>query len=282
MARQKQTARLEAQERRQENPYLPKAYKVLEFFRESVDTFTIKVDMQVKHDPGQFVQVSLPGIGESPISICSHSDKYMNLNIREVGNVTKALSKLRAGDTVLIRGPYGRGYPMTAFHGNDLIIIGGGCGVAPLKGIIDYAEQHDADFGRITLFLGYRSPNDILFTRELEGWKQRHHVKISVDKNQHHEFCYDAREGFITEALKEAELDNRNKLVFICGPPIMMKFVIDILNKKGFHDDQIYVSAERLMYCALGVCCHCMIRDKFTCVDGPVFRYDELKGYKND
>jgi anaerobic sulfite reductase subunit B len=261
---------------------MPKPYTVLEFFRETPDTFTIKVDMAVKHEPGQFVQVSIPGIGESPISICSYSDKFMKLNIREVGNVTKALSKLRKGDIVYIRGPYGKGYPMNVLKGNSLVIIGGGCGVAPLKGIIDYVEHNRSDFKDVMMFLGYRSPKDILFSRELAEWKKKYHMQVTVDENAHAEFCYDAKTGFVTEALKAANLNNENKVVFLCGPPIMMKFVVDILKQKGFHDDQIFISAERLMYCALGVCCHCMIRGKFTCIDGPVFRYDEIKDFKND
>jgi anaerobic sulfite reductase subunit B len=264
---------------KEENPYVPQPYKVLEFFRESTDTFTIKIDMKVDHDPGQFVQVSLPGIGESPISICSDSRDYIKLNIREVGNVTNALAKLKKGDTVVLRGPYGHGYPMHELIGNDLIIIGGGCGVAPLKGIIDYVENNRSDYGNVALYLGYRSPNDIIFTRELQEWREKYHLNVSVDQNPSHAFCYDAKTGFVTESLKAADFDNTNKIAFICGPPVMMKFVYEILQKKGFNDDQIFVSAERLMYCAVGICCHCMIRGKYCCMDGPVFRYDEIKDY---
>src|SRR3989339_126658 len=265
-----------------ENPYLPKPYRVLDYVRESPDTFTIAVDMKTYHDPGQFVQVSLPGFGESPISICSDSREFIRLNIREVGTVTKALAKLKVGDTVLIRGPYGRGYPMQALRGNDLIIIGGGCGVAPLKGIIDYVYNHRAAYKDIYLFLGYRSPDDILFQKELEQWKKDYHVHMTVDENKQQKFCYEATTGFVTDKLKAAPIDNHGKVAFVCGPPIMMKFTTHILKEKGFNDDQIFVSAERLMYCALGVCCHCMIRGKFTCMDGPVFRYDEIGHFKND
>lgn len=265
-----------------ENQYLPRPFKVLDYFRETADNFTIRIDMKVAHEPGQFVQLSIPGIGEAPISICSDSRAYIELNIREVGNMTKTLARLKAGDTVHARGPYGHGYPMDALKGNSLVIIGGGCGVAPLKGIVDYVERHRSDYGDVILFLGYRSPNDILFKREIEEWRQLYKLQISVDKNQHAEFCYNAKEGFVTEHLKAANLTNANKVVFVCGPPVMMKFVIDILKSKGFHDDQIFISAERMMYCGIGICCHCMIHGKFTCMDGPVFRYDEIKDYKND
>ena len=257
-------------------------YKVLDFFRETSDIFTITIDMKINHEPGQFVQVSVPGFGEAPISICSDSKDYIRLNVREVGNVTKALSMLKKNDAILIRGPYGKGYPMKLLAGNSLVIIGGGCGVAPLKGVIDYIENNRQDYQDIHLFLGYRSPDDIIFKREIEEWRIKYNMQISVDKNAHGQFCYDAKLGFITDSIKNSTLDNSNKVVFVCGPPIMMKYTIDILKQKGFHDDQIFISAERLMYCAIGVCCHCMIRGKFTCIDGPVFRYDEIKDFKND
>ncbi|MBS3143231.1 FAD/NAD(P)-binding protein [Candidatus Woesearchaeota archaeon] len=240
------------------NPYLPKPYKVLDFYRETPDTFTLTIDMAIKHDPGQFVQVSIPGVGEAPISICSDSEKFLKLNIREIGNVTRALAELRSGDTILIRGPYGHGYPMKEIAGNHLLFIGGGCGIAPLKGIIDY------------------------FARELEEWQKQYHMTVTVDQNPHGKFCYDASVEFVTAALERDHVTNENKVVFVCGPPVMMDKVIKILKNKGFNDDQIFISAERLMYCAIGICCHCMIRGKYTCLDGPVFRYDEVKDYTND
>ncbi|MFH1133427.1 MAG: FAD/NAD(P)-binding protein [Nanoarchaeota archaeon] len=265
-----------------DNPYLPRLYTVLDFFRETQDTFTITVDMKVKHDPGQFVQVSLPGIGEAPISICSASERFLKLNVREVGHVTKSLARLKKGDTLLIRGPYGKGYPMEQLKGNSLLIIGGGCGVAPLKGIIDYVDHRRDDFREVMLFLGYRSPNDVIFSREMAEWQKQYHMQVTVDKVPQGQSCTTAKIMFVAEALKQADFTNEGKVAFVCGPPIMMKTVIDELKRKGFHDDQIFISAERLMYCAVGVCCHCMIRGKYTCRDGPVFRYDEVKDFKND
>jgi anaerobic sulfite reductase subunit B len=260
-----------------DNPYIPKKYKVLEYYRESPDNFTITVDMKCNHSPGQFVQLSLLGIGEAPISICSDSRKYLKLNIREVGRVTSSLAGLKEGDEILIRGPYGNGYPMEDLKGNNLIIIGGGCGVAPLKGVIDYVENHRDDYKEVHLVLGYRSPKDILFQREIEQWKNSFHFKLTVDQNPHGEFCYEGRTGFVTEPVKEANWNNLNKIVFLCGPPVMMREVLKILYTRGFNDDQIYLSTERLMYCAVGLCCHCMIKGKLTCLDGPVFRYDRIK-----
>lgn len=264
-----------------ENPYVPKPTKILEYHRESPDNFSITLDLRIKHDPGQFVQISLPGIGESPISICSYSQENLRLNIREVGNVTKAIGKLKRGDVVFIRGPYGRGYPMSILKGNDVMIIGGGCGVAPLRGIIEYIEHHREDYKQVYLYLGFRSPDDILFKREMDHWKIKYNLNMSVDMLPPGT-CFDGKVEFVTKLLEESQLTNHEKVVFLCGPPKMMDIASSILMKKGFHEDQIFVSAERLMYCAEGICCHCMIHDKFCCKDGPVFRYDELKGYKND
>jgi len=127
------------------NEYVPFPVKVLSKKDESADTFTLRLDWKVKHDPGQFIQISIPGIGEAPISISSYSDKYMEITIRKVGNVTNGLYALKEGDTVLVRGPYGKGYPMDELKGNNIIFIGGGCGVAPLKGAIEYVEKNRKD-----------------------------------------------------------------------------------------------------------------------------------------
>lgn len=265
-----------------DNQYLPKKYKITHFVRETPAVFTITIDAKMNHEPGQFVQVTLPGIGEAPISICSHSDKYIKLNIREIGNVTDKLAKLKKGDSIFVRGPYGKGFPMKTLSGNNLILIGGGCGVAPLRGIIEYVEQHRKDFADITFFLGYRTDNDIIFKRDLDRWNSKYKIEVTIDEGAHTHFCYDTKGGFITDALKVSSITNSNCVVFLCGPPLMMKYSVEILKQKGFHDDQLFISAERLMYCGIGICCHCMIHGKFTCTDGPVFRYDEIKDYVND
>jgi len=238
--------------------------------------------MQNNHDPGQFVQLSVPGIGECPISICSDSRDFIKLNVHEVGNVTKAITAMKKGDMIYVRGPYGKGYPMRLLKGNSFVIVGGGCGAAPLKGVLDYIINHQTDYKDVNLFLGFRSPEAILFKRELEHWRAKHKVSLTVDKAPAGQFCYNATEGHITELIRMAPFDNAGKIAIVCGPPPMMTAVIKVLQDKGFHDDQIFISAERLMYCATGTCCHCMIQEKYTCIDGPVFRYDEMKGLTHD
>lgn len=233
------------------------------------------------YEPGQFIQLGIPGIGEAPFSIASYSKDHLLTTIRIVGNVTRALSNLKKGDSLTIRGPYGKGYPLNLLKGKSIIIIGGGCGVAPLKGVIDYIEQKRSLYKDIFLFLGYRSPADIIYTKDLQEWKKKFDLFVTVDKNPG-KTCFDGKVGFITEAIKSKVKDSKNKAVFICGPPIMIQKTIEILKNKGFSDTQIFVSTERLMHCGYGVCCHCMIHEKFTCLDGPVFRYDQIKDFKND
>ncbi len=271
----------EEKECKAENPYLPKPAKIVMYRRESSDCFHIRLDYKGTYDPGQFFQVSLPGIGEAPISVASYSKDFLELNIREVGNVTNALAILKKGDTLLIRGPYGKGYPMEKFVGKQLIVIGGGSGVAPLKGVLAYVDKHKSDFGEVNLYFGFRTPEDILFKEDMKQWGKKYQLNLSVDKNpKHTKVTYDV--CFVTNLVEKSKLTPENKIVFVCGPPIMMKIVIGLLKNKGFDEKQIYVSTERLMSCALGICGHCMIHGKYTCLDGPVFQYDEISEYNND
>lgn len=261
-----------------EQLYLPKEVKILMTKRESSDCFRLRVNtkkLNIKYLPGQFFQVSLPGIGEAPISVASFSEDFVDLNIREVGNLTKAASKLKKNDSLFIRGPYGRGYSVDNLFGKNITIIGGGCGAAPLKGMLDYITKNRKDFGEVAVFLGFRTPEDILFKEEIKTWRRNFSVSISVDRNPNSskiacDVC------FVTKIVEKAKLSPENNSALFCGPPVMINALIELLKNKGFQNEQIYLSTERLMHCARGVCGHCMIHGKYTCIDGPVFRYDEL------
>ena len=170
---------------------------------------------------------------------------------------------------------------MENFKGKDAVIIGGGCGVAPLRGVIEYIGRNRKDFGNVHLFVGFRSPVDILFKREAALWKKSFNFHLSVDKNPENT-CFSGEVGFVTDMLEREKIPADNVVAFVCGPPVMMKSVIRMLKAKGFSDEQIWLSAERLMNCAIGLCGHCMIRGKYTCIDGPVFRYDEIKGFDDE
>lgn len=264
-----------------QSPLKPELKKVISYKKESSDSFTIRLDWQLEHEPGQFVFCSLPGVGEAPISICSNSKEYVELNIREVGNMTHALAHIQKGEELLVRGPYGTFYPMETLKGNELIIIGGGCGVAPLKGVIDYLQHRTSEYKNISLFFGFRTPEDALFTDEHKRWSDVFDLNISYDKLDEPDHpvgaaCASGKQGFVTDLVREHVKDNYNKVAFLCGPPVMIEKTIEVLKKKGFNDNQIFLSAERLMYCGMGKCGRCMIHGKYTCLDGSVFRYDEL------
>lgn len=275
------------------NPYLPVRVEVDEYFREGPDSFTLTVPwdsrggaeglMTKPYLPGQFVMVSLPGIGEAAISICSHSEDIMKLNIREVGSVTENLGRLAEGDRLFIRGPYGRGYPMEELQGRDIIMVGGGTGVAPLKGALDYISGKRGAYGKVTLLFGFRSEEDIRFRRELTGWASDYDLTVSFDTLKDKKTApFGGNEGFVTEFLKVLQIDTSNSAVFTCGPEVMMELTAGILKDKGLGEESIYLSTERLMQCGIGKCGHCMIRSYYSCEDGPVFSYDEIGRFADD
>lgn len=251
--------------------------------KQTDDEYLLRFNHPVNHDPGQFFQVSLMGIGEAPLSICSYSKKYFEMSVRSVGNVSAHLCALKKGDVVGLRGPYGRGYHMHHFVHDNIIIVGGGSGAAPVRGIIEYIQKHRDEFRAVDTFFGFRSKDHILFEEEHHVWeKSGIHIDIVLSDEHNHPR---AKHGLITDILDtSATANNQGKIVFVCGPPPMIRAVCDVFLQKGFSTDQIYISEERQMKCGVGRCGHCMINGKYGCTDGPVFRYDELidksEGYK--
>jgi anaerobic sulfite reductase subunit B len=229
---------------------------------------------KLSYMPGQFYQISVPGIGEAPISVCSFSEDYIEFNIRAIGDVTDALVKLAEGEMMWLRGPYGTHYPMKDLMGKSLVVVGGGTGVAPLRGILKYVEKHRADYERVHLFFGYKCPEDIIFKNDIDIWNRIFDLHMSVDKASND---YKGRVCLVTNIVEESKLDPKNKIAFVCGGPGMIKFSIISLEKMGFTHDQIYISHERRMKCGVGMCGHCMISGTYVCKDGPVFRYDQIK-----
>ncbi|MBU0666982.1 MAG: FAD/NAD(P)-binding protein, partial [Nanoarchaeota archaeon] len=251
-------------------------YKILSTSKETADDVFLRIETDINPQPGQFVQVSIPGIGEAPISTASCDENFLDLNIRVVGNVTKAIGNLKKNDYIHLRGPYGRGYPLVDFKGKNIVLIGGGCGVAPLRGVIKYLEKHRKDYDEITMFFGFRTPQDVLFKDEVAVWMKKYNFNMSVDKSPEDNpfFC---PVGFVTQILDQTKIETKNTEVLLCGPPIMMDKCVEILKKKKFKDSQLWVSLERHMKCGVGKCGHCMAHGFYVCKDGPVFRYDEVK-----
>jgi len=228
--------------------------------------------------PGQFVEVSVFGYGEAPISISSPPTKVdgFELCVRKVGKLTEALHRLEAGDTVGIRGPFGKGFDTEVLKGKDLLIIGGGIGIVPLRSLINYVIEYKQDYGKIIILYGAKSPSELLFKDELEEWGAEHGVnlKITVD---HGNESWKGSTGVITTLIPPLELDTENTATLVVGPPIMYKFVILSLAAKKIPEENIYLSLERRMKCGVGKCGHCQMNNIYVCQDGPVFRYKDIK-----
>jgi sulfite reductase subunit B len=273
-------------EKKIENPFIPKLARIEDIKQETstVKTFKIKIldgsfQKSFKFMPGQFVQVSVFGVGEAPISLCSSAfnKKFMEISVRNVGNVTNALCRLQKEDVIGIRGPYGNGYPMQELINNDIIMVAGGIGFPPIKSVIEYILDKRNDFRKLWLLYGSKNPDDIVFKEELERWKNEKDFEIllTVDNTMP---GWNGNVGVVTKLFDKINILNKNSVGFICGPPVMMKFVTQKFQQLGFNDSQIYLSMERMMQCGFGKCGHCNIGKKYVCIDGPVFRYDELKG----
>ncbi|MGA2480461.1 MAG: FAD/NAD(P)-binding protein [Spirochaetia bacterium] len=235
------------------------------------------------HQPGQFVQVSLFGIGEAPISICSSPVKKgsFEMVVRRVGNVSESLHLLKAGDQVGIRGPFGKGFDTKEIEGKDIIFVAAGLGLPPLRSLIN-TLIHDGNrgkFGRVIILYGVRSPAEFLFTEERRAWETRKDIeyKVTVDRGTPE---WKGNVGVITTLIPDLKLDLGRTVAAICGPPVMYKFALLALRSKGLRDDQIYVSLERRMKCGVGKCGHCQINNVYVCQEGPVFNYAKIRDLK--
>lgn len=237
-------------------------------------------DRELGHQPGQFVELSIPGIGEAPFSVSSSPTKRgsFEMLIRDVGKVTSFIHALGAGGKVGLRGPFGTHFAVERFKGRDLLFISGGLGLAPLRSAINFVLDKREDYGNIIILSGARDPSQRLFTKELERWKDAPGTTFleTVDKGDKN---WKGNTGVITTLfpLIRGRIDAGNTKAFIVGPPVMYKFVIKELEDMGFDDSDIIVSLERRMECGVGKCGHCQIEDVYVCQEGPVFAYDSIK-----
>jgi sulfhydrogenase subunit gamma (sulfur reductase) len=231
------------------------------------------------HDPGQFVMVSLPGVGEAPFCVTSspsRSNGQFEVSVRRVGDVTGALHTLQPGGLVGIRGPFGRGFPIEEMRGKDLLFAPGGIGLFPLRSLINQVLDERGDFGRVVILCGARCPAELLFRDELDAWDARDDVEFHVTVDRA-EGDWDGNVGVITTLFPRVTVDPRNTIAVTCGPPIMYRFVLVEMLGKGIPEDQIYLSLERRMRCGVGKCGHCQINDLYCCREGPVFSYDQIE-----
>ncbi len=232
------------------------------------------------HGPGQFLQISLPGYGEAPISFCSSPTRTESFEIcvAAVGNLSQAMHHLRPGDFVGVRGPYGHGFPVNDMRGRDILCIAGGIGLAPLRSLINYVADRRSEFGRMILVYGARKPGERLFKDDLAVWDARDdfETRYTVDEA---DADWTGRTGVVTIPLRdEVEIDPGRTTAAVVGPPVMYRFVAAELLEKGMVAEDILFSLERRFKCGMGKCGHCQLNDLYVCQDGPVFRYSQLLG----
>ncbi len=231
--------------------------------------------------PGQFMMIGIFGIGEAALSICKiDEDGSFSTTVRNVGNVTNTIYQLKEGDKLNMRGPYGTGWPLEELKGKDILIVAGGIGLPPLRGIIDLVQKNRKNYGHLEIIYGARTPEDMVFKYEFGAWRQIKNSRfdLTVDTVSLGS-KWECKIGLVTSCFPQMKTRNKNSIALLCGPEIMMRFAAKCLETIGFKDNQIYVSLERRMKCGFGKCGHCQIGPKYVCKDGPVFSYDEIRPY---
>ncbi len=232
----------------------------------------------LNHKPGQFALFSLFGIGEAAISICSAPTvpEKFEICVRRVGMLTAKLHEMEIGQKIGVRGPFGNGFPVEDFKDKDILIIGGGIGLVPLRSLINHVIDNRKDFGRLIILYGAKSPNELLFRDELAQWEKDPKIEYHVTVDQGTP-GWKGNTGVITTLIPGLDLDLENTIAAVVGPPVMYKFVLMSLKTKRLPEENIYMSLERRMKCGVGKCGHCQINDTYVCMDGPVYHYPDIK-----
>ncbi|MEK7242302.1 MAG: FAD/NAD(P)-binding protein [Planctomycetota bacterium] len=229
-------------------------------------------------EPGQFILLSVLGVGEAPVTLASSPLKKdgVEVCVRRVGSLTNALHRLQEGATIGLRGPFGKGFPIEALKGKDLLFVAGGIGIIPLRSLIHYVLERRKDFGQLSILYGAKTPKEFLFTDELKAWGQRGDVRLMLTVDKPDE-TWEGNTGVITRLIPPLELRPKETYAVIVGPPVMYKFVLMELYQKALPESQILMSLERRMRCGVGKCGHCQINNVYVCQEGPVFSYQFLK-----
>jgi NAD(P)H-flavin reductase len=260
----------------------PVPFAIRQVSRETGDTFTLSLvpvesGVDAPFAPGQFNMLYVFGVGEVPISISGDPARPEVLvhTIRAVGAATRALQRLTRGDWIGVRGPFGTSWPVTEAHGHDVVIVAGGIGLAPLRPALYHILSQRGMYGRVVLLYGARTPRDILFARELTRWRGRFdmEVEVTVDRATSE---WQGGVGVVTKLIERAPFDPASAIALLCGPEVMIRFSAQGLERRGVAPAGIFVSLERNMKCAVGLCGHCQMGPVFVCRDGPVFRHDRL------
>lgn len=265
------------------NVYIPEPAVIEKVEVEEPETKTYTLNIPLNHTPGQFVEVSIPGYGEAPISIASPSGEKLMITVRRTGTLTGALHRMGVGGKVGIRGPFGRGWPHREAQGETLLLVAGGIGLAPVRPILEDAYRGKLNYERLVLLYGAREPALLLYRKDLDRWSEKLEVLVTVDMKNGSEAgpkVWDGRTGVVTELFKEVDVSPGRTWALVCGPPIMMHFATRGLLAKGIPLSRIYLSLERHMKCGMGICGHCQIGGKYVCKDGPVFSVQEALSWR--
>ena len=265
------------------DPMLPQPYLVREVTKETPDTFSLRLEPEntvngSSFQPGQFSMLWVFGVGELPISISGDPALHDRLiyTVRSVGQATHSLVNHQLGAGVGVRGPFGAGWPAEAARGRDVILVAGGIGLAPLRPLIYHVLKNRKDYGRLLILYGGRSPRDLLYRKELAAWARHNETRVLVTVD-YGGLAWRGHVGVVTTLFKYCRLQPARSVAMICGPEIMMRFVARELETQGLSRDDIYLSMERNMKCAVGFCGHCQYGPHFICKDGPVFRYEQMR-----
>jgi NAD(P)H-flavin reductase len=271
------------------NPYIPKLTSIKEIVSENKvnDIKTLELEFKNGEDyknfnyiPGQFAEISLIGKGECPIGIASSptEEGSIKFTIKKMGTVTSGFHACEVGDVVGVRGPFGNGWPIEDMKGKNIVVIGGGFAFSTLRSLIVYLlnEKYRKDYKNITVIYGNRDSGEVLYQDVLDKWKKRDDIKVvlTIDRE---ESGWKEKVGFVAPIVKEVGPSSENAVVVVCGPPIMIKTTIQVLEELNFNDEQILNSLEMRMKCGIGKCGRCNIGNKYVCIDGPVFSLAELK-----
>ena len=264
--------------------YLPRPARIVTAqaltAQEKLFTLALPDGLTLGHRPGQFVELSVLGVGEAPISISSspsRSNGTFELCVRRAGDVTGALHRKQPGQVIGVRGPFGHGFPIERFYGKDILFAPGGLGLAPVRSLINQVLDERGQFGKVSILYGAKNPAELLFKDELAAWQARGDVEVHVTVDRPAD-GWTGNVGVITTLFSKVEVYARNTVAIVCGPPVMYRFVLMELLGKGIPDGNIYLSLERRMRCGVGKCGHCQFNHIYACQSGPVFAYADIKG----
>jgi len=263
-----------------DNPYRPIKAKIEKIIAETpnIKTFVLRPEEKIPFLAGQFMQVTVPGMGEAPFTPSSDPkvSDTVEFSIMKAGSVTEKLHAMREGEALGLRGPYGKPYPINTFYGKEIYVVGGGVGLAPLRALL-FALFHELEYlKKIEVRFGSRTPQDIAYKEAIPQWgkKKNLNLRLTVDVG---DATWKGNVGLVTTILQEGDVNVKNAVAIVCGPPIMMKFVTTRLLSLGFADEDIYLSMEKNMSCGVGKCFHCNLGKYLCCKDGPVFTWDKIK-----